>query len=432
MSQTQRIERVAFPPKLRFLFAPSRGKVLFGGRGGAKSWGIARALLIMGADRPLRILCARETMRSLADSVHQLLCDQISLLDLGSFYSVQKAKITGRNGTTFLFGGLANDPDALKSVEGCDIVWVEEAQGVSKRSWDILTPTIRKEGSEIWMSFNPELDTDETYKRFVLNPPPGFVVQKLNYTDNPWCPKVLVQEAEHCQRTSPDDYRHIWEGFCRSAVEGAIYAREIEQAEADGRVCAVPYDRSAPVHTAWDLGYGDSTAIWFFQQVGFEYRHLSYHQNNGVGIDEYLRYLQTTGYVYGTHHLPHDADSGQLGTGKSIAQMVRNAGHRVHVVPRTASIVNDISQVRQRFPQCFFDAKGCEEGLYNLRRYRWETTAKSGDSVVYQRQPRHDQYSHTADGFRTFAVGFASPDRVETPATPSYYHSPSGEYSWMG
>lgn len=426
------IEEIAFPPKLKALFRPARAKVLYGGRGGAKSWGIARALLLLGAGKPLRILCARETMRSLADSVHQLLCDQIRLLKLEAFYQIQKSRIMGQNGTLFIFGGLANDPEALKSVEGCDIVWVEEAQGVSKRSWDTLIPTIRKEGSEIWVSFNPELDTDETYRRWVVNPPPNTIVVKLNYTDNPWCPKVLLDEAAHMQRTAPDDYRHIWEGFCRSAVEGAIYAKEIEQAEQDGRVTAVPYDAAAPVHTAWDLGYGDSTAIWFFQQVGFEFRFVDYLQRSGVGIDEYMKDLQQRGYVYGTHYLPHDADSGQLGTGKSIAQMVRAVGHRVHVVPRTSNIVNDISQVRARFPQCFFDAKRCEEGLYNLRRYRWETTAKGNDSIIYARMPRHDQYSHTADAFRTFGVGYAPPSKVETPVSAADIWVPTGNYGWMG
>ncbi len=409
--------RHQFPAKLAFLFKPSRYKIAYGGRGAAKSWGYARALLLQGQAERQRILCARETMHSIADSVHQLLCDQIVDLRLQDYYEIQRNRIIGSNGTLIIFGGLRNDPSALKSIEGCDKVWVEEAQGVSKRSWDILIPTIRKERSEIWVSFNPELDTDETYRRFVVSPPAGAVVVKLNYTDNPWCPKTLLDEAAQCERTRPKDYRHIWLGFPASAVQGAIYAADIEECEQAGRIRAVPYDRSAPVHTAWDLGYGDSTAIWFFQQIGFEYRFIDYHQANGQGIADYLRTMQQRGYTYGTHYLPHDADSGQLGTGKSIAQMVRESGYQVVVVPRTSNVVNDIAVVRSKFQQCYFDAAKTEEGLYNLRRYRWEI-AEKGDSRVYARQPRHDQYSHTADSFRTFAMGHTVTAKKPRPVRP--------------
>ena len=125
--------RHQFPAKLAFLFRPARYKIAYGGRGAAKSWGFARALLIQGQARRLRILCARETMHSIADSVHQLLCDQIVELGLQDHYEIQRNRIIGRNGTLIIFGGLRNDPTALKSIEGCDLVWVEEAQGVSKR-----------------------------------------------------------------------------------------------------------------------------------------------------------------------------------------------------------------------------------------------------------------------------------------------------------
>jgi phage terminase large subunit len=148
-----------FPAKLQFLFHPQRYKVLYGGRGGAKSWGIARALLIQGTQRPLRILCARETQRSIGDSVHKLLSDQIEALGLGAFYAVQKSTILGANGTEFIFAGIRQNVSNIKSYEACDICWVEEAQTVSKSSWDVLIPTIRKTDSEIWVSFNPDLET---------------------------------------------------------------------------------------------------------------------------------------------------------------------------------------------------------------------------------------------------------------------------------
>lgn len=215
--------KVQFPKALEFLFTPSRYKVAYGGRGGAKSWGFARALLLMGMRRPLRILCAREIQRSIMDSVHKLFSDQIAALELGWFYSIQKASIDGMNGTQFLFAGLRSNIDAVRSMEGCDIVWVEEAHSVSQESWDVLIPTIRKDGSEIWVSFNPHLPTDDTYQRFVLHPLADSIVRKIIWSDNPWFPKVLRDEMEHLKVTSYAAYLHVWMGEVMAAPAGALW-----------------------------------------------------------------------------------------------------------------------------------------------------------------------------------------------------------------
>ena len=169
--------RVEIPRKLEFLFRPARYKVAYGGRGSAKSWTFAQALLILGSKQKLRILCAREVQKSIKDSVHKLLSDQIKRLGLGSFYQILNTEIRGKNGTEILFSGLSDQTaDSIKSFEGVDIAWVEEAQTVTKRSWDIFRPTIRKAGSEIWVSYNPELDTDATHVMFRRNKPDGAVV----------------------------------------------------------------------------------------------------------------------------------------------------------------------------------------------------------------------------------------------------------------
>ena len=198
------------PEKLKFLFEQHRYKVAHGGRGSAKSWGFARALLILGAKAKLRILCTREIQKSIKDSVHKLLTDQIQALGLGAHYNVLDTEIRGGNGSEFIFAGLqGHTVESIKSYEGVDIVWVEEAQTVQKRSWDILIPTIRKDGSEIWVSMNPELDTDDTYIRFVSSPPAGAVVCAMNWRDNPWFPTVLESERIHCKNTNRDDYDTI-------------------------------------------------------------------------------------------------------------------------------------------------------------------------------------------------------------------------------
>ena len=204
-----------FPSKLQFLFEPHRLKAAYGGRGSGKSWSFARALLIQAANKPLRVLCAREIQKSIKQSVHTLLNDQIQALGLGAFYEVLEAEIRGLNGSSFSFTGLAtNTVESIKSFEGCDIVWVEEAQTVSKKSWDILIPTIRKPDSEIWVSFNPNIDTDDTYQRFVVEPPESAHIVKINYNDNPWFPDVLEEERQHSLKTNPD-YNNIWEGECK-------------------------------------------------------------------------------------------------------------------------------------------------------------------------------------------------------------------------
>jgi phage terminase large subunit len=237
--------KAEFPAKLQCLFAPKRYKVLYGGRGGAKSWGVARALLIQGAAKPLRILCAREFQNSISESVHALLSDQIKALGLDGFYEVQNTTIRGRNGTELYFAGLRHNVTKIKSFEGVDIVWCEEAQTISKSSWDTLIPTIRKEGSEIWITFNPSLEADETYQRFVARPPTNSTVVKVNWSDNPWFPAVLRQEKDDLKAKDPDAYLTVWEGHCKQTLDGAIYANEVRKATEEGRFARVPYDEAS-------------------------------------------------------------------------------------------------------------------------------------------------------------------------------------------
>ncbi len=220
-----------FPKAYRELFKPSRYKVYYGGRGSAKSHSFAAALLIMGAQRKLRILCCREFMQSMADSVHKLLADKIDELGLSSFYEVQKTTIKGANGTEFMFKGLKHSVQEIKSTEGVDICWVEEAQGVSEASWEVLVPTIRAEGSEIWISFNPKSADDPTYQRFIVKAPAGSIVRKVNWDSNPWFPATLDAERRHMLETDPDGYAHIWDGNV-VAVSDAIVFRGKWQAGA--------------------------------------------------------------------------------------------------------------------------------------------------------------------------------------------------------
>lgn len=385
-------------------------------------------MLILGAKQPTRILCARETQKSIADSVHQLLRDQIKALSLDSFYTVTNAAITGANGTQFAFIGIRQNVGNMKSFEGCDVCWVEEAQTVSKQSWDVLIPTIRKDNSEIWVSFNPDLETDETYKRFVLEPPPGASVHKVNWSDNPWFPQVLRDEMEHLKAKDKDSYEHVYEGMCKQAVEGAIYRAELLAAEKENRICRVPYDPTKPVNTFWDLGFADLTSIWFAQSVGFEYRIIDYLDGSQQPLQFYLRAVQDRGYIYDTHFLPHDAQAHQLGTGRSIEEMMRSAGLRVRIVPKL-SIEDGIAAARAVFPRCWFDATKCQDGLQALRHYRYESDPKLG---TLKREPLHDWASHGADGFRELAVAIQEPARqIAMAEMQEVFHGGPMAQGWM-
>jgi phage terminase large subunit len=203
---------VEFPKAYQGLFRPKRYKVYYGGRGSGKSWACAKALLIKGYEKPLRILCAREIQKSIADSVHKLLCEQIEEIGLNGFYEITRDMIRGSNGTEFIFKGLRNNPQEIKSTEGIDIAWVEEAQAVSADSWDILIPTVRKDNSEIWVTFNPLNETDPTYQRFVINPPGNATILKVNYDRNKFFPDVLREEMEWLKQKDYQSYLHIWEG----------------------------------------------------------------------------------------------------------------------------------------------------------------------------------------------------------------------------
>ena len=290
---------IEFPEALDCLFEGARYKVLYGGRGSGKSWGVARALLAIGAQKPTRVLCAREFQNSIEDSVLKLLGDQVDGMGLVPFYEVQKKAIIGANGSSFAFAGLRHNASKLKSFEGVDVVWVEEAHNVSKASWDVLIPTIRKAGSEIWIVFNPELDTDETWKRFVKDPPPEFkdgkrysYVRKVGWRDNHWFPTELEAERTELQRKDPVAYQTVWEGHCRQTLDGAIYAAELLAATASDRITRVPYDATKPVHTFWDLGWADKTSIWFAQAVGFEYRVIDFLQDSQKTVQHFLTELQ--------------------------------------------------------------------------------------------------------------------------------------------
>jgi phage terminase large subunit len=384
-------------PKARF-------KVLYGGRDSAKSWSIARMLLARGRAKPERILCTREVQKSIAESVHQLLKDQVAALGMSDFYDVQQNYIHGQNGTQISFHGLSGQTaNSIKSFEGTTICWVEEAQTITKRSWDLLEPTIRAPDSEIWVSFNPDMDTDETYKRFVTSEQPNSIVTMMNWQDNPWRSKVLDAAREKMQREDPDNYAHIYGGMCRAAVEGAIYFNEVSKLRATHRLCNVPYDPMLKVHVVADLGRNDYMALLLVQRLASEIRIIRYIEDRLRDIPSYSQELYDLKLNWGKVWIPHDGRAKTLTSasnplGASAEEQFQKLGWDVEIVDNVDR-EQGIRKTREVFPRFYIDKTHASELLSRLGRYRRRVNAdgQAGD-------PMHTDDSNGADGTRYLAL----------------------------
>jgi len=409
-----------FPSKLQFLFRPYRYKVARGGRGSAKSWGFARALLILGTKKRLRILCAREVQLSIKQSVHKLLKDQIELLGLQSFYNPLETEIRGLNGTEINFTGLSTlTVDTIKSFEGVDICWVEEGQVISKRSWDILIPTIRKAASEIWITYNPDLESDETHQRFTIKQPDNCINVIMNWRDNPWFNDVLQAERQKCLKDDPDNYDHIWEGKCRPAVEGAIYFKQMMEMEAQGRICRVTYDPLLKVHLVFDLGGGgggsDLMAIGLIQKHLSELRIINYFQDSHRTLYDYSQNLKELNLNWGRVFLPWDGYPKDYKTGQSSETILKTLSW--NVVPKeeiiNVSVEEGIRITQLKFSQLYIDKDNCPDLIQALKRYRRHMNQQTESFT----NPVHDRYSHAADMLRGLCT---NADNMENEELVSY------------
>lgn len=424
--------RVDIPAKLLPLLQPKRWKIVYGGRSGAKSWSIARALLTLGTNRPLLIVCGRETMNSIADSVKSLLDNQIENLQLEHFYKSNDTDIVGENGTQFIFKGLREqDVKKLKSLEGADILWVEEAETLTIESWRVISPTIRKPGSEIWVSFNPEFEDSATYQRCVINPPADAWIQKVGWQDNPWHTIESERERLDTLHRDSESYANIWEGECRSIIAGAIFAKELVAARNEGRICNVPHDPILPVDSFWDLGTGPQCAIWLTQSVASEVRVLKYIEGGeDEGMPHFAAALQALPYNYRNHWAPHDIQVREFGSGRSRIETARKLGISFKMVPRAGSGDAEareerIHAAKMLFSRCWFDSEGTRVGVKKLGLYRRGYNAALGE---LKPQPVHDMASHAADAFGHMAVSLR-----EALEPAKYKAAPSlGRGGWMG
>lgn len=374
---------VQIPPAFRGLKKAARYKIYYGGRGSAKSWTVARVLIMMAYQYPVRVLCVRELQTSIGDSVYRLLCDQISLLGLRPWFNITRDGITSVAGAQFLFKGIRHNVDDIKSTEGIDICWVEEAQRVSVASWDVLIPTIRKEGSEIWVTFNPDSEDDPTYKRFVVNEQPNAVVRKVNYDENPYFPDTLRQEMEYCKRVDYDAYLHIWEGNPKT-LSNAIIFRGKYRVEA----FETPADQDVFYYGA-DWGFAQDPTVLVRCFIRDRVLYID-HEAYGVGVelDEIPQLFQV---VPNARKYTIKADSARPET---ISHLANKGWNIVSVEKWKGSVEDGIAHIRT-FEEVVIHER-CKHTAEEFRLYSYKV-----DKVTEEILPIVvDKHNHCIDALR--------------------------------
>jgi phage terminase large subunit len=395
--------RAQVPRKLKPLLAPARYKGAYGGRGGAKSHFFAEQMVLKCFAKPTRAVCIREVQNSIRDSVRQLIVDKIQKFDLGSEFEVLDNEIRGKNGSLIIFRGMQHyNAETIKSLEAYEIAWVEEAQTLSAKSLELLRPTIRKEGSEIWFSWNPRHRTDAVDIFFRKHPHPDAVSVMINWRDNPWFPDVLRKEMEHDKSVDPEVAEHVWEG-AYGMQQGAILARWVDRAERAGRINDdVSFDPEAtPIEISSDLGFRDTATWWFWQRKVGGYSLLDYVGDSGLEAKDWIERLQERlsdhGWPLGKIWLPHDARTKTFQSKESaVEQFLKAFGvGKCDIVPKTSK-ADRINAARTVIKQCEFHKSRCEEGLDGLRAWEFEWNP---DTLSFSREPLHNWASHPSDGY---------------------------------
>lgn len=397
--------RVEVPRKLKPLLYPKRYKGAYGGRGGAKSHFFAEQIIIRAFTQPTRIVCIREVQNSIKDSVKQLLQDKIAKFGLEAFFEVLETEIRGPRGSLIVFKGMQSyNASNIKSLEGYDIAWVEEAQTLSQHSLDLLRPTLRRDGSELWFSWNPRFKTDPVDIFFRKSPPPDAISVMVNWYDNPWFPDVLRKEMEHDFATDEDKAEHIWNGAYGSS-QGAILARWVGRAERDGRIHNdVVFDPDgAPLIVSADLGFRDTASFWYWQPVLGGFKVLKYDADTGLDADDWIPRIQDNIRELGAKQklgkvwLPHDARAKTFQSKHTTVErfIAGFGGDKVRVVPQSKKM-DQINAARNILPRCEFNREQCESGIDGLLAWEYAYNEETG---IFSREPLHNWASHPADAF---------------------------------
>jgi phage terminase large subunit len=313
-----------------------------------------------------------------------------------------------------VFAGLRHNLDSIKSKAKLLLAWIDEAEGVSEEAWRKLMPTVREEGSEVWVTWNPESKDSATHKRLRLEAPDNSRIVKVNWSDNPWFPKVLEQERQEDLKRRPDTYGHVWEGDFLEYPEGSFFLREINKAKDEGRICKIPVVASHPCMTFWDIGASDGCAVWVVQQIGnLEYRCIHFYEAWNEPYSHAVKWLQSLDLVFESHFLPHDADHKRQGEikNKSPKDMLKQLmpGGSWRIVPRIPELLWGIQQTADMLDAyIWIDEEKCAAGLEHLKAYRRKWSNSEGRwSHIPDKSEGH---SEAADALRQMAQAFAAGD----------------------
>lgn len=424
-------------PVFEPLLPPARYKGAWGGRGSGKSHFFAE-MLVYDSDhrRGLLSVCIREVQKSLKDSVKRLIEAKLRKYRLGrsdGFRVFRDAIETPGDGVILFQGMQDHNAESIKSLEGFDRAWIEEAQCLSRRSLALLRPTIRAAGSELWFGWNPRFRSDPVDEMLRgTERPTGAAVVQASWRDNRWFPRELERERQDCLRMSPDQYDHIWEGGYVTVSEGAYFARQLAEARAQGRIGRVAFDPLMTVRLMLDIGgtgaRADACSIWPMQFVGREIRTRDYYEAVGQPLAAHVAWLRSKGYGPDRAQvwLPHDGATNDRVFDVSYESALRDAGYGVTVVPNQGkgAAAARIEAARRLFPLIWFDEETTEAGRAALGWYheRRDETRNIGLG------PKHDWSSHGADSFGLGCIVYEAPQGPRK-AKRHAHHGPGG---WMG
>ena len=368
--------------------------------------------------------------KSLKDSAKKLIEDKIEQMGVGSLFDCQMAEIKTPGGGSILFQGMQDHTaESIKSLEGIDRCWVEEAQTLSEVSWRMLRPTIRKPGSEIWASWNPRRRTDPVDKFFRQDRHDAgrVICIQANWRDNPWFPRELEEERQDDLRNDPDAVPHVWDGDYVQILKGAYYAKQLKEAEREGRICFVAPDPNMQIRAWWDIGgpgkKADAMAIWVGQYVGREIRALDYIEGVGQVLGYYLAWFREQGWVEGKKPLmvvPHDAAQTHADnpTGIDFEAQLKQAGYQTRKIHSPPGIIMQrITTTRRLFPRIIFNKNTTQPGREALGWFheKWDEERNVGLG------PEHDWAIHGADAFGLMCIDYEEPRLSVQPAPRPKY-----------
>lgn len=420
------------------LLAPARYKASYSGRGGAKSHFFAGLLIEDSlAIKGLFSVCLREVQKSLKDSAKRLIEQKLIDFGLGEAdgFKVYEDRIKTPGDGAIIFQGMQDHTaESAKSLEGAMRAWFEEAQSCSSRSLQILRPTIRADGSQLWFSWNPRRKKDPVDAMFRSGTlPTGAVVVRANWRDNPWFPKALQDERTDCLRDNPESYDHIWEGGYASVTTGAYYAQQIATMKAEGRLGRVAADPLMTYRTWWDIGgsgaKADACAIWVGQFVGREIRVVDYYEAQGQPLAAHVAWLRSKGYGSALCILPHDGRTNDRVYDVSYESALRQAGFETQVIPNqgTGAAMARVEALRRLFPSLWVNEATTRAGMEALGAYHAKIDEQRGIDLG----PDHDWSSHCADAAGLMALSYELP-RAGKPAPRSSAFGNGGRHAWMG